>query len=111
MPGAEGSVGPFPGQYSRPHVYARDVHSGVGNCVCGRHLQHRLHTEVAPGVPISGQEGRRYATRHELAHMVASALARVHGPGPWVSVTCVQLVMTELVRLGVRVDDVVRVDQ
>jgi hypothetical protein len=50
-PGYEGSVGPFPGQYGKPHVYARDVHSGAGNCVCGHDPHHRLHPELAPGVP------------------------------------------------------------
>jgi hypothetical protein len=50
-PGYEGSVGPFPRQYGKPHVYARDVHSGAGNCVCGRDPRHRLHPELAPGVP------------------------------------------------------------
>jgi hypothetical protein len=52
VPGFEGSIGPFPKQYGRPHVYSRDVHSGAGNCVCGRHLGSPLHTEAAPGVPI-----------------------------------------------------------
>lgn len=51
MPGWEGSVGPFPSQYGKPHVYARDVHSGAGNCVCGRDPRHRLHPQLAPGVP------------------------------------------------------------
>jgi len=52
VPGWEGSVGPFPGQYGRRHVYARDVHSGAGNCVCGGHLGHKRHVQAAPGVPI-----------------------------------------------------------
>lgn len=52
VPGFEGSVGPFPGEYGRPHVYARDVHSGAGNCVCGAALPDAVHTEAAPGVPI-----------------------------------------------------------
>jgi hypothetical protein len=51
-PGYGGTVGPFPGQYRRLHVYARDVRSGAGSCVCGRTLGHELHTEAAPGVPI-----------------------------------------------------------
>lgn len=51
-PGYEGSVGPFPNEYGREHVYARDVHSGAGNCVCGRELPHPLHPEAAPGIPI-----------------------------------------------------------
>lgn len=50
--GWEGSQGPFQAQYSDPHVYARDVHSGAGNCVCGRHLGHRLHVQAAPGIDI-----------------------------------------------------------
>lgn len=52
VPSHEGSVGPGKGAYGRPHVYARDVQSGAGNCVCGRALGYRLHTEAAPGVPI-----------------------------------------------------------
>ncbi|MFC7330795.1 hypothetical protein [Marinactinospora rubrisoli] len=41
-----------PSQYGRPHVYARDSHSWSGNCVCGRLVGDRLHTEAAPGVPV-----------------------------------------------------------
>lgn len=52
VPGWEGTTGPGPGQYGRPHVYARDVQSGAGNCVCGHHLGHRLHVQAAPGVDI-----------------------------------------------------------
>lgn len=52
IPGWEGSVGPFPQQYSKPHVYARDIHSGAGNCVCGLDLAHKLHVQAAPGIPI-----------------------------------------------------------
>lgn len=52
VPGYEGSQGPFRSQYGQPHVYARDVHSGAGNCVCGWDLGHALHTEAAPGVPV-----------------------------------------------------------
>lgn len=50
-PGWEGSIGPFPKQYGKPHVYARDVHSGSGNCVCGLWPTHPRHPELAPGVP------------------------------------------------------------
>jgi hypothetical protein len=52
IPGWEGSIGPFPGQYNDPHVYARDIHSGAGNCVCGRALGESRHVQAAPGVPI-----------------------------------------------------------
>lgn len=52
VPGWEGTIGPSPAQYGAPHVYARDVQSGAGNCVCGRGLGHRLHVQAAPGVDI-----------------------------------------------------------
>lgn len=52
VPGWEGTVGPFKSQYGQPHVYARDVQSGAGNCVCGAALGHRRHVQAAPGVPI-----------------------------------------------------------
>jgi hypothetical protein len=46
IPGWEGSIGPSPAQYGDLHVYARDVTSGAGNCVCGRDPGHRLHVQV-----------------------------------------------------------------
>lgn len=51
VPGWEGTVGPGPGQYGAPHVYARDVHSGAANCVCGRDPWSVMHvpTPFAPG--------------------------------------------------------------
>lgn len=52
IPGYEGTIGPFPDGYSRPHVYARDIHSGAGNCVCGMDLGDSRHVAAAPGVPI-----------------------------------------------------------
>lgn len=50
-PGAAGSIGPFPGQYSQPHVYARDIHSGAGNCICGWPVYSPIHVEIIPGMP------------------------------------------------------------
>lgn len=52
IPGWEGKCGPRPNQYGQPHVYARDVHSGAGNCVCARPLVDQLHVQAAPGVDI-----------------------------------------------------------
>lgn len=52
IPGWEGSTGPFRSQYGSPHVYARDVHSGAGNCVCGWPAGAARHVQAAPGVPI-----------------------------------------------------------
>lgn len=55
VPGWEGSIGPFPDQYTQSHVYARDVQSGSGNCVCGMWLDHDVHVQAAPGVDIPGR--------------------------------------------------------
>jgi hypothetical protein len=52
VPGWEGTIGPFPHEYRLPHVYARDVCSGAGNCVCGRGLGDDIHVQAAPGVEI-----------------------------------------------------------
>lgn len=53
VPGEYGSLGPSGlVEYCSPHVYARDVQSGAGNCVCGAGLGDDLHTEAAPGVPV-----------------------------------------------------------
>jgi hypothetical protein len=52
VPGWEGAVGPFSGEHAKPHVYARDIHSGAGNCVCGSDLGNKLHVQAAPGVPV-----------------------------------------------------------
>jgi len=51
-PGWEGAQGPFTSEYGLPHVYARDVHSGAGNCVCGAGLHDGLHLQAAPGVEM-----------------------------------------------------------
>jgi hypothetical protein len=52
IPGREGSVGPFPREYGQQHVYARDIHSGAGNCVCGGAPGDGRHVQIAPGVPV-----------------------------------------------------------
>jgi hypothetical protein len=51
-PGWEGAQGPFEDEYNEPHVYARDIHSGAGNCVCGAGLDDDLHLQAAPGVDL-----------------------------------------------------------
>jgi 8-oxo-dGTP pyrophosphatase MutT (NUDIX family) len=51
-PGWEGAQGPFEDEYSEPHVYARDIHSGAGNCVCGGGLGDSVHIQAAPGVDV-----------------------------------------------------------
>lgn len=56
IPGWEGSIGPFPSQYGEPHVYARNIHSGAGNCVCGLPLKASRHVMAAPGVPVPDGE-------------------------------------------------------
>ena len=52
VPGWEGAQGPFEDEYSEPHVYARDIHSGAGNCVCGGGLGDPVHLQAAPGVDV-----------------------------------------------------------
>lgn len=52
VPGWEGAQGPFRDEYSKPHVYARDIHSGAGNCVCGSGLGDAVHIQAAPGVDV-----------------------------------------------------------
>lgn len=85
VPGYEGTVGPGPGQYAEPHVYARDVCSGAGNCVCGGALGDQLHTEAAPGVPVPGD--RRPPGDLDVAKAVAEqrfvlGVAYQAGPDP-----------------------------
>lgn len=52
VPGWEGSLGPFPNEYALPHVYARDIRSGAGSCVCGAGLSDPVHVQAAPGVDM-----------------------------------------------------------
>lgn len=75
VPGWEGATGPFPAQYAKPHVYARDVHSGAGNCVCGMPLLDRRHVQAAPGVPMPPGEYALYGLPEmdELYAVVSSA--------------------------------------
>lgn len=61
VPGWEGAPGPFPSEYGKPHVYARSVHSGAGNCVCGLDAGHQLHVQIAPGVDVPDR--LRYSSR------------------------------------------------
>jgi predicted LPLAT superfamily acyltransferase len=65
IPGWEGSVGPFHGDYRRPHVYARDIHSGTGNCVCGSDLGSWVHVAAAPGVPVPESMRHGVATEEQ----------------------------------------------
>lgn len=53
IPGWEGSTGPFEGEYTKPHVYARSIHSGAGNCVCGRDPRDRPHVPSPLAPPIT----------------------------------------------------------
>jgi hypothetical protein len=62
IPGWEGSIGPPPAQYGQPHVYARDITSGAGNCICGHDLGDERHVQAAPGVPVPERMRRPYRT-------------------------------------------------
>jgi hypothetical protein len=83
IPGWEGSVGPFPSQYGQQHVYARDVHSGAGNCVCGRAPQSSIHAIARKDVYAASGEGVTMVgvgtrTRREAIYRRANALAYGH---------------------------------
>lgn len=86
VPGCEGSIGPFGDQeYCQPHVYARDVTSGAGNCVCGAALGDDLHTEAAPGVPVP--DGQRAVCKAVALPAASGAPQRyvlgvAYQPGP-----------------------------
>lgn len=76
VPGRGGSQGPFPDEYNVPHVYARDIHSGSGNCVCGTHMTYDIHTEIAPGVPMLKRFGliwRPKPTSRRWVHRMSRA--------------------------------------
>ena len=74
IPGWEGSIGPGPAQYHLPHVYARDVHSGAGNCVCSLDLGHDRHVQAAPGVDVP--ERMRRASRRQQVRQDGLAAVR-----------------------------------
>lgn len=66
--GFEGSIGPLKFQYLDPHVYARDIHSGAGNCVCGGSPSYKLHVQspLAPDAPMSVKEAMDYFADREI---------------------------------------------
>ena len=64
VPGLQGTVGPFSSEYNKLHVYARDVHSGAGNCVCGLDLGHAIHVQAAPGIDVPDR--LRYVRRRDV---------------------------------------------
>lgn len=78
IPGWEGSVGPFPHQYGKPHVYARDVQSGAGNCVCGATLEDKRHVQVVPGVPNPSDV--RASERAQIVAMIRHYFAAAEDP-------------------------------
>lgn len=83
IPGWEGTQGPFPGQYAAPHVYARDIRSGAGNCVCGADLWNTRHVMAAPGVPVPGslREQISFMIRYIRQRYGSNTPARPQGEG------------------------------
>lgn len=72
-PGYAGSQGPFESEYSEPHVYARDIHSGAGNCVCGGGLGDPLHIQAAPGVDVPEHQRYAYIDQKHRPHRTQDA--------------------------------------
>jgi hypothetical protein len=82
IPGWEGSIGPFPHQYGSSHVYARDIHSGAGNCVCGRHPESSIHVIASKDVYAgsgSGSLTRGIGTRTQHRGICQRANALAYG--------------------------------
>jgi hypothetical protein len=82
VPGWEGSVGPFPSQYSSLHRYARDIHSGAGNCVCGRAEESTIHVDAQKDVYAGSGAGvttRGVGTRTVRAGVYQRANALAYG--------------------------------
>lgn len=74
VPGFEGSIGPFgAAEYRAPHVYARDITSGAGNCVCGAALPDDLHVQAAPGVPIPDRMREVFKSAEPMRYVLAVA--------------------------------------
>jgi hypothetical protein len=81
VPGYCGSIGPFgSAEYCQPHVYARDITSGAGNCVCGSGLGDELHVEAAPGVPVP--EVMRMVAKSAEPQRFVLGIAYQAGPDP-----------------------------
>lgn len=81
VPGFEGSLGPLTdAERCAPHVYARDINSGAGNCVCGGALGDELHTEAAPGVPVP--DSARAVCKSEEPQRYVLGVAYQAGPDP-----------------------------
>ncbi len=84
VPGFEGSLGPLTDAERRaPHVYARDVCSGAGNCVCGAALPDDLHTEAAPGVPVPDR--MREVLKSAAPQRYCLGIAYQAGPNPLIA--------------------------
>lgn len=82
LPGWEGAVGPFPSQYGQPHVYARDVHSGAGNCVCGKASTSSIHVGESKDLyaeTSSSVVGRGVGTRTQDEGISQRANALAYG--------------------------------
>jgi hypothetical protein len=81
VPGFEGSLGPLTdAERCAPHVYARDITSGAGNCVCGGGLGDEIHTEAAPGVPVPDSARRVFKAAVEQRYVLG--IAYQAGPDP-----------------------------
>jgi hypothetical protein len=83
VPGFEGSLGPLTdAERCAPHVYARDITSGAGNCVCGAALPDDLHVQAAPGVPIPDEMRRVLKSAAEPEQRFIVGLAYQCGADP-----------------------------
>jgi len=59
--------------YSFPHVHARDIRSGAGNCVCGSGLPDAVHLKAASGIEIPNRSLDAGRADHRVRHAWRSA--------------------------------------
>lgn len=84
VPGFEGSLGPLTdAKRCAPHVYARDITSGAGNCVCKAALGEDVHTAAAPGVPVP--ESARAIAKSAEPQRYCLGIAYQAGPDPLIA--------------------------
>lgn len=75
------TLGPWTdAERSGPHVYARDITSAGGNCVCKAALGEDVHTAAAPGVPVP--ESARMVAKSAEPQRYCLGIAYQAGPDP-----------------------------
>lgn len=84
MDSAPSSLGPLTdAERTAPHVYARDITSAAGNCVCKAALGDEIHPFAAPGVEVP--ESARAIAKSAEPQRYCLGIAYQAGPNPLIS--------------------------